>query len=248
MRDELERVWGISAVQPQTGRCIFNFYGEPGTGKTRAAYAIANELGKRVFQVDYAGIISKYLGDTAKHIVAAFKAARELDAILFFDEGDSLLSRRVESGESCSTSINQNRNVLMQELDRFNSVVIVTTNLFKNYDPALLRRIQRHVEFKLPNRALRERLFELHLPKRQHVTANLATIARDSKGLSGGDILNVCVNSMHAASIGDDPSQWRITDAILSAQIAKVRQAKRAHSGERGERPAIGFSVNGGDR
>jgi SpoVK/Ycf46/Vps4 family AAA+-type ATPase len=248
MRDELERVWGISAVQPQTGRCIFNFYGDPGTGKTRAAYAIANELGKRVFQVDYAGVISKFLGDTAKHIKAAFKAARDADAVLFFDEGDSLLSRRVEAGESCSTSINQNRNVLMQELDRFNSVVIVTTNLFKNYDPALLRRIQRHVEFKLPDRAMRKRLFELHLPKRQHVAADLAAIARDAKGLSGGDILNVCVNSMHAASIDDDPTQWRITDAILSAQVAKVRQAKRAHNGARGERPAIGFSANGGDR
>jgi ATP-dependent 26S proteasome regulatory subunit len=133
----------------------------------------------------------------------------------------------------------------MQELDRFNSVVIVTTNLFKNYDPALLRRIQRHVEFKLPTRSMRQRLFQIHLPKRQHVSADLAEIAREAKGLSGGDILNVCVNSMHAASLGDDPTLWRITDAILSAEIAKVRQAKRAHGGARGERPAIGFNVNG---
>jgi len=245
LREEMERVWGIDAIQPQRGRCIFNFYGDPGTGKTRAARAIANELGKRVYQVDYAGIISKFLGDTAKHIKAAFAAAREADAILFFDEGDALLSRRVDSSESCSTSINQNRNVLMQELDRFESVVIVTTNLFKNYDPAILRRIQRHVKFELPNRSMRKRLFELHLPKRAQVSANLATIAEESRGLSGGDILNVCVNAMHAASVSENSSEWKITDEILLNEVRKVRQAKREHGGEsRRAREPIGFNVN----
>lgn len=127
LRADMERVWGINAIQPQAGRCILNFYGAPGTGKTRAALAIALRLGKPLYQVDYSAIISKYLGDTAKHIAAAFAKAKELGAVLFFDEADSLLSRRVDMGESCATSINQNRNVLMQELDRFDGVVIMTT-------------------------------------------------------------------------------------------------------------------------
>jgi ATP-dependent 26S proteasome regulatory subunit len=76
----------------------------------------------------------------------------------------ALLSKRVSTGESCSTSINQNRNCLMQELDRFDGVVIVTTNLFENYDPALLRRIQRHIKFRLPDASMRRELFALHLP------------------------------------------------------------------------------------
>ena len=140
-RADLEAVWSISQLQPQDGRCILNFHGPPGTGKTRAALGVALRLGQPLYQVDYSAVISKYLGDTAKHIAACFKRASELGAVLFFDEADSLLSRRVNIGESCATSINQNRNVLMQELDRFNGVVIVTTNLFGNYDPALLRRI-----------------------------------------------------------------------------------------------------------
>lgn len=232
VREDMERVFGISAIQPQTGRCLFNFYGAPGTGKTLAALCIANELGKRVFQVDYASIISKYIGDTAKHIVSAFKATRELDAVLFFDEGDALLSRRVDSSESCSTSINQNRAVLMQELDRFGGVVIVTTNLFENYDPAVLRRIQRHVKFELPNRAMRRKLLELHFPKGQRVRADLGDIAREARGLSGGDLLNVCVNAMHAASEDENPQNWFVTDGILRAQIAKVRSAKNEHDGK----------------
>ncbi len=110
--------------------------------------------------------------DTAKPIKAAFSAAREHDAALFFDEADSLLSKRVSTGESCSTSINQNRNCLMQELDRFDGVVIVTTNLFKNYDPAL----QRHIKFRMPYASMRRELFALHLPNPERVRADYAVL------------------------------------------------------------------------
>ncbi len=178
---------------------------------------------------DYSAVISKYLGDTAKHIAQAFARAAELGAVLFFDEADSLLSRRVDMNESCATSINQNRNVLMQCLDRFDGIVIMTTNLFGNYDPALLRRIARHIEFKLPDRSMRGRLFELHLPNRERVNADLETLAGATQGLSGGDILNVCVNAIFAGSTADDPAEWLITQAVLLVEIAKVREAERQH-------------------
>jgi ATP-dependent 26S proteasome regulatory subunit len=242
-RDDLDRIWNLSAVHPMQGRCILNFYGDPGTGKTRAALGIALRLGRPLYQVDYAAVISKYLGDTAKHIAAAFARAAEIGAVLFFDEADSLLSRRVDMNESCATSINQNRNVLMQCLDRFDGVVVMTTNLFGNYDPALLRRIARHIEFKLPNRAMRRRLFELHLPNRERVRADLSVIAGASKGLSGGEILNVCVNGIMAGSTAEDPELWAVTEPILLSEIAKVREAKRQHSqpcARRTDRP-IGF-------
>ena len=235
-RADLEAVWQISRIQPQEGRCILNFHGPPGTGKTRAALAVALQLGKPLYQVDYAAVISKYLGDTAKHIAACFKRAGELGAVLFFDEADSLLSRRVDIGESCATSINQNRNVLMQELDRFNGVVIVTTNLFGNYDPALLRRISRHIKFELPDKAMRRRLFELHLPNPARVAADLSVIAGESRGLSGGDILNVCLNTIYAGSTGDDSAHWHVTGTMLLAEIEKTLAAKQDHEQSRTER------------
>jgi SpoVK/Ycf46/Vps4 family AAA+-type ATPase len=206
IRADLDRIWNLSSIQPQRGRCILNFYGPPGTGKTRAALGIALRLSKPLYQVDYSAVISKYLGDTAKHIKAAFAVARDHNAVLFFDEADSLLSKRVSTSESCSTSINQNRTCLMQELDRFDGVVIVTTNLFENYDPALLRRIQRHIKFRLPDASMRRELFALHLPNPDRVQANYAVLAELSRGLSGGDILSVCVNSIHVGSTDDDPA------------------------------------------
>ena len=242
IRADLDRIWNLSSIQPQQGRCILNFYGPPGTGKTRAALGIALRLGKPLYQVDYSAVISKYLGDTAKHIKAAFAAACEHNAVLFFDEADSLLSKRVSTGESCSTSINQNRNCLMQELDRFDGVVIVTTNLFENYDSALLRRIQRHIKFRLPDASMRRELFALHLPKPERVRADYAVLAELSKGLSGGDILNVCVNAIHAGSTDADPAMWVVTQGMLEREIAKVRKAKAEHSGEKGKnRRRIGF-------
>jgi ATP-dependent 26S proteasome regulatory subunit len=242
IRADLDRIWNLSSIQPQQGRCILNFYGQPGTGKTRAALGIALRLGKPLYQVDYSAVISKYLGDTAKHIKAAFQAAREHGAILFFDEADSLLSKRVSTGESCSTSINQNRNCLMQELDRFDGVVIVTTNLFENYDPALLRRIQRHIKFRMPCASMRRELFALHLPNPDRVEADYAVLAELSKGLSGGDILNVCVNAIHVGSTDADPAKWEITQGMLEKEIAKVKKAKAEHSGEKGRnRRMIGF-------
>ena len=113
IRDQLEEVWSISRLQPQQGRCILNFYGPPGTGKTRAALGVAHRLSQPLYQVDYSAVISKYLGDTAKHIKLAFERATHHGAVLFLDEADSLLSKRVSLDESCATSINQNRNCLV---------------------------------------------------------------------------------------------------------------------------------------
>ena len=239
IREQLEAVWKLHEIQPQRGRCIVNFYGPPGTGKTRAALGIARRLGKPLYQVDYSAIVSKYLGDTAKHIALAFKQAAEADAVLFFDEADSLLSRRVAIGESCSTSINQNRNCLMQELDRFGGVVVMTTNLFGNYDEAILRRIARHIEFALPNVEMRERLFRAHLPNAELVPSDLRQAAIKARGFSGGDILNACLNAMLAASADPIPDNWQLSEAALLAEIAKIQSGKSAHSGTAERRAAI---------
>ena len=242
IRAGLERVWNISSIQPQEGRCILNFYGPAGTGKTRAAFGVALRLGKPLYQVDYSAVISKYLGDSAKHIALAFKQACENDAVLFFDEADSLLSKRVATGESCSTSITQNRNCLMQELDRFDGVVIMTTNLFENYDPALLRRIQRHIKFRLPDECMRRELFALHLPNHSRIEADFVILAGLSRGLSGGDILNTCVNAIHAGSTDADPAKWKVTQEMLEREIKQIRKPKEEHGGDaRMQKRAIGF-------
>ena len=241
IRDQLEEVWSISRLQPQQGRCILNFYGPPGTGKTRAAQGVAHRLGQPLYQVDYSAVISKYLGDTAKHIKRAFERASHHGAVLFLDEADSLLSKRVSLDESCATSINHNRNCLMQELDRFEGVVVMTTNLFGNYDDALLRRVQRHIHFRLPDASMRRELLALHLPNPERVKANLRNLAEQSGGLSGGDILNICLNAIHAGSRDPDPEKWGVTEEMLLREIRRAKAAKEKHAGRRTSGRRIGF-------
>jgi ATP-dependent 26S proteasome regulatory subunit len=121
-------------------------------------------------------------------------------------------------------------------------VVIVTTNLFENYDPALLRRIQRHIKFRLPDASMRRELFALHLPNPDRVTADYAVLAELSKGLSGGDILNICLNAIYAGSTDLNPERWMVTQGMIEAEIAKAKKAKAEHAGEKGKsRRRIGF-------
>jgi len=107
--------------------------------------------------------------------------------------------------------------------------------LFENYDPALLRRIGRHIKFRLPCASMRWELFALHLPNPDRLQADYAVLAELSRGLSGGDILNVCVNATHAGSTDDDSAKWRVTQEMLEQEIKKMRRAKAEHSGEKGK-------------
>lgn len=232
-RAELEEAWQLSRIEPRANRCVLNLHGPPGTGKTMSAYAVAKRFNKKVYQVDYSQIISKWVGETAKQIAAAFESARRHDAILLFDEADSLMSKRIDmSGEaqSWATSINQNRNVFMQELDRHDGVVLMSTNKFCNFDEAFLRRVACHIPYRLPNRAMRVKLFKLHLPENNRVRVdNWDAIGRGSKNFSGGDILNVVVNAINRASLADDPAAWFLTTDDLMAEITRVAEAKKQH-------------------
>lgn len=234
-RDEIEKVWKLSALT-SIDRNVMNFYGPPGTGKTMIARCIARRLGLPLYQVDYSEVISCLVGQTAKNIKMAFSQAKKHKAILFFDEADSLCSRRVSASDvNYSTGINQNRNVFMQELDRFSGIVLLATNFFENFDEALLRRVAAHVKFELPTAEMRAKLFEVHIPAMSMTSElELDKLAELSEGLSGGDILNVCVNAIKVACLqGDDPQGWKLTQTMLLREVQRTLEAKRAHSGGR---------------
>jgi hypothetical protein len=234
---EMEAEWALSVIEPNSNRCILNFFGPPGTGKTLAAVAVAKILGKKLLKIDYSEIVSKYVGDTAKHIRQVFKIAKESNAALMFDEADALLSKRLSFNDSSDgasvTGINQNRNVLLDAVDSFNGVVIMCTNFFGNYDEAFLRRIARHVEFKLPNVEMREQLFKLHLPKLDRIELtehDWQEVANLADGFSGGDICNVAINSITRASLPKEVAQWKLTAREIKAEIDSVKTAKKTHA------------------
>lgn len=105
------------------------------------------------------------------------------------------------------------------------------TNLFENCDPALLRRIQHPIKFRLPDASMRRELFALHLPNPARVDADFAVLAGLSRGISGGDILNICLNAIYMGSVDANPAKWWVTQQLVEREIAKVKKAKVEHSG-----------------
>ncbi len=207
---------------------LLNFYGKSGTGKTLCAKSIATDLGLRLYQVDYSAIISKWVGDSGKHLKAMFKRAKASNAILFLDEGDSLMAKRMGGdGSGFSRHQNTNTNTFMQELDAFDGIVISTTNFNDNIDPAIHRRINRSVKFDLPNAELRKGLFNVHLPSQglaECVDVNV--LAAKTKSFGGGDISKVVSNAMETACLSDNTDEWVITQEILLKEIGRVDAIK----------------------
>lgn len=170
---------------------ILNFYGKPGTGKSMAAEAIAQELGKKVYRISYSQLESKYVGETPKNIRKAFECAAKDGAVLVFDEADSFLGKRLSSvTQSADYGVNITRSVLLMELEKFTGVVVFTTNLISNYDEAFKRRILVSVYFEMPDERARKKIWELHLggkiPLEPGVTAD--TLAARYDGISGADV------------------------------------------------------------
>jgi SpoVK/Ycf46/Vps4 family AAA+-type ATPase len=234
--------WGLSAIHPEGHGMALNLYGPPGTGKTFAAEAIADYLQQPIIRIDYAQIESRFVGDTPKNIAAAFAAARDANAVLFFDEADSVLSRRVTNiTQAADYGVNVTRSTLLLELDSFEGVVIFATNLAANYDSAFVRRILAHVYFALPDEAALTRLWVYHLPQKMPRESEVTpeALAARSIGLSGGDVLNTVIL---AASTALDRGANAVALTDFESAIAQIRRAQA----EVGQNGLIAHSESGG--
>lgn len=195
-KEQIIQDWELYRFMKGSGGCIgINFWGIPGTGKSCAAEAIAKSLGKKIIQASYSTLMDSLQGNTEKNITALFDTAVSEDCVILFDEADGLLSAR-KSGSSNSDSTNLIKSHLLNLLDRSNAIVIFTTNFFKSYDRAFVRRILWNIEFKTPNIEELTQLWKLHLgnniPKSISYE-DLATLTKklaDSQNIqvTGGDI------------------------------------------------------------
>lgn len=153
--------WGLGKTHKYSKQIGINLWGEPGTGKTMAAHAIANHLGRKILIVNYADIESKYVGETPKNIRRVFEVGKATGSILFFDEADAILSRRVTNMSSATdVSVNQTRSVMLMLMNEYQDFIIFATNFISNFDPAFMRRIAVHVKFELPDLKCRTLLLE----------------------------------------------------------------------------------------
>jgi SpoVK/Ycf46/Vps4 family AAA+-type ATPase len=238
--------WNLRKIDPCRTGTALNFYGPPGTGKSLAAEAIAHHRRRPLIDVSYAEIESKYVGETPKNIVACFRAAHEHNAVLVFNEADSILGSRLSNvTQSSDHSVNVSRSVMLSQLDVFRGLVVFTTNFPRNYDAAFVRRILVHVRFDLPDERTRRELWATLVPGEVPGASSLdtAVLAASSAGLSGGDIVNAIRAGAARAVSRAAAGRVLRTDDLL-AEISAIRQAASevgkppADSGSGG--PAVG--------
>lgn len=193
-RDKLFKEWGLEKSMKESRAVVLNFYGPPGTGKSMTAEAIASYLNKKVLLVNYSELESKYVGETPKNIKKIFKIAKKEDAVLILDEADSFLGKRLTNvSQSADYGVNITRSVMLLELEKFDGIVVFTTNLLSNYDEAFKRRILANVEFDLPDEYGRKIIWSNHIPKEFPLSdeVTLEWLSKSYENISGADIKDI---------------------------------------------------------
>ena len=165
-------------------------------------------MGKKLYSVNYSELESKYVGETPKNIKQVFKRAKEEDAVLVMDEADSFLSKRLSNiTQSADYGVNITRSVMLLELEKFDGIVIFTTNLLENYDEAFKRRILSNIKFELPDKEGRKKIWDIHIPSKLPLECDINSkiLAEKYENVSGADIKDILLfASINAVSEGKE--------------------------------------------
>jgi hypothetical protein len=200
------------------------FKGPSGTGKTLAARALATALRRPLYRVDLAATVSKYIGETERNLERVFEAAESLDVVLLLDEGDALMAGRTGVGNATDRYANLETNYLLQRLERYDGVLVVTTNAGERIDAAFARRMDMTLDFALPDAATRLRLWQGYLPP-DHALDDMALeeVALHC-ALSGGQIRNAALQATLLALDGGA--------ALDGALLRRALQREYRHGGQ----------------
>lgn len=231
----LLKQWGIKDNNRGIDAKII-FYGHSGTGKTITAYALGNALKKPILSLDCSKILSMYVGESEKNVRKIFDSfnniTRDLkkDAILLLDEADQFLGQRSTSGSSVDKMYNQMQNIFLEQIEKFDGILIATTNLIDNIDAAFSRRFNYKIEFLKPDFMERVRIWNKLLPKKPQGKGNLSAIYErgfDVKNLAkyaltGGQIKIVIKNTAYKVATKQKPI---FGEADFVAEIKKEMES-----------------------
>ena len=202
--------WGFNAKMSTGKGLVALFSGEPGTGKTLCATILANEMDQQLFQIAIPRVVSKWIGETEKNIEKIFETAKASHGILLFDEADSLFASRTKVDSSVDRYSNMATNMLLQEIENFEGIVLLTTNLEKNIDKAFQRRIGFKIHFPFPEAEFRAKIWKTLVPKSCPVDPAMdwAELGKRFE-LSGGHIKNAVLRGAYQAAAEGTPVMFR---------------------------------------
>lgn len=188
--DYLLNNWGLRRKVKKGYRALF--YGPPGTGKTLTASLLGKYTGREVYKIDLSMIVSKYIGETEKNLSQLFAKSEDKEWILFFDEADSLFSKRTGIRDAHDKYANQEVSYLLQRVENYNGMVILASNFKSNIDDAFIRRFQSIIYFPIPNPQGRLTLWKKSIPSKVSIgnDVNLDQIAQKYE-LTGSNIMNI---------------------------------------------------------
>ena len=219
--------WGFETVDP-VPKSVLNFYGPPGTGKTMCAHAIANFLQRPLLSLNYSEIESKYVGEAPKNLQQAFDVAKEYNCVMFFDEADSFLGKRIENvTQGADQALNSLRSQMLILLEEFSGVVLFATNLVTNFDKAFESRILKHIKFELPNEEARTRIISKMLPKQlpfssKYSFEDLQLISKEAEGFSGREIKSAILETLLSKATKEEKNaMFEISDFVERFKIKK---------------------------
>lgn len=215
--------WGLRKIEPFP-RAVLNFYGKPGTGKTLAAHAIATKIERNILAISYAQLESMYHGEGPKNVDAVFLAAERENAVLFIDEAESLLSKRLTNvTQGSEEAINSMRSQLLIRLEQFRGVAIFSTNLVESYDKAFETRV-RNVYFPMPDEDCRRELWRKHLSVGIPLAANVSfDKLAQIDDVCGRDIKNAVIDAAIRVARRNDVAV-ELGDLISSVERIKAEK------------------------
>jgi hypothetical protein len=230
-RATVYRQWGFAAKSARGLGISALFVGESGTGKTLAAEVIAADLDLDLYRIDLAAVVSKYIGETEKNLERLFRAAEASGAILLFDEADALFGKRSEVKDSHDRYANIELAYLLQRMETYRGLSILTTNLKSLLDTAFMRRIRFVVQFPFPDRAQRaeiwRRIFPEPLPRDPLDIEQLARVH-----LAGGNIRNIAMNAAFLAA--ENGGRLGMTHLVRAARVECAKLEKPLSEAEIG--------------
>lgn len=207
--------WNLASTIPYGTAVTMLFYGPPGVGKTACAEAIANRLGKKILVADYSRILNCYVGETPKNIVRVFRDAQQSGCVLFWDEADAMLFDRDTADKTWQV---QEVNVLLQELERFDGLCILSTNRNGTLDKALARRITVKIEFTHPTKEQSRLIWHKLIPNDLPLGADVSLDRLGAYGLTGGEVKNAVLNAARRAAGRGPDAQVCLDDFAYAAE------------------------------